>query len=82
MLIQKNTLLPDVIVTNRAEMHNGDILNLPCNMNYYFLEDNVSAKAAAEILKPIMSEELRDMPWIRLSQDDWEWTLLLLVKTF
>lgn len=45
-------MLPNLVTTSKAALQNGDILNLPCEMNYYFIETEEQAKAAIEILLP------------------------------
>ena len=45
-------MLPSLTTTNKAALQNGDILNLPCEMNYYYIETEEQAKAAVELLLP------------------------------
>lgn len=45
-----------LITTSRASLSNGDVLILPCEVNYYYIGTNEQAKEAAEEILPIVSD--------------------------
>lgn len=49
-------MLPNLTTTNKAELKNGDILNLPCDMNYYFIETDEQARTAMDTLLPLCQD--------------------------